>query len=176
MSDMTQSLLNVMLAARSGQDTRPMVEEMLNSNGDMDPMTRLLLTQALAGGDSRDENEDEKPSVIILDNDDYEPQRRQLTLDRLRYRYQQMAEQIQEMSEELDALQARNDDLADALGACYLCWGENPICPDCAGRGIPGSRPLDPILYRELILPAVRARQAQMQRHLDHKANLVRAE
>jgi hypothetical protein len=170
MSDMTQSLLNIMMAARSGQDTRPMMEEMLNSNGDMDPMTRMLLTQALARDENQDDTED--PNVIIIDQDDYKPSRRQLALDRLRHRFQQMTQQIAEMSEALDVLQARSDDLADALGACYLCWGEDPRCPECAGKGAPGSLLPDPRAYREWVLPAMRTQQTFKQRHLERKANL----
>jgi hypothetical protein len=29
-------------------------------------------------------------------------------------------------------------DLAAALGACGLCWGEDERCPSCRGRGCPG--------------------------------------
>jgi citrate lyase beta subunit len=29
-------------------------------------------------------------------------------------------------------------DLAAALGACGLCWGEDDLCPSCRGRGRPG--------------------------------------
>jgi hypothetical protein len=29
-------------------------------------------------------------------------------------------------------------DLAAALGACGLCWGEDEHCPSCRGRGRPG--------------------------------------
>jgi hypothetical protein len=170
MSDMNQSLLNMMMAARSGQDTRPMMEELLNSDGDMDPMTRMLLTQALARDDP-DAPADPDPNVIIIDQDDREPSRRQLALERLRQRFQQMAQQIDEMSEALDVLQARNDDLADALGACYLCWGEDPRCPECAGKGAPGSLLPEPRAYREWILPAVRTQQTFKQRHLERKAN-----
>jgi len=29
-------------------------------------------------------------------------------------------------------------ELAAALGACGLCWGEDELCPSCRGRGRPG--------------------------------------
>jgi hypothetical protein len=57
---------------------------------------------------------------------------------------------------ELGVLRHRNDALAAALGACYLCWGEDPGCPTCDGRGTPGWVSLDPHAYRRLIAPAVR--------------------
>lgn len=68
-------------------------------------------------------------------------------------------ELIAELSERLDASEARLTKmtriarqlheagriatlrlgrLAAALGACGLCWGEDPACPGCRGRGKPG--------------------------------------
>lgn len=57
---------------------------------------------------------------------------------------------------ELEALRERNDTLAAALGACHLCFGTDPLCSACAGRGRPGSRPPEPAAYREYVLPALR--------------------
>ena len=56
---------------------------------------------------------------------------------------------------ELESLRARNDALAAGLGACYLCFGSDPACQVCGGRGIPGSRPPEPAAYRMYVLPAV---------------------
>jgi hypothetical protein len=64
---------------------------------------------------------------------------------------------------ELGVLRHRNDALAAALGACYLCWGEDPGCPTCAGRGSPGWASLDPHAYRRLVAPAVRALQRSIE-------------
>jgi hypothetical protein len=41
-------------------------------------------------------------------------------------------------------------DLAAALGACGLCWGEDDDCPSCRGRGYPGAMRPDPLLHRRL--------------------------
>jgi hypothetical protein len=60
---------------------------------------------------------------------------------------------------ELAVLRRRNDALAAALGTCYLCWGEDPGCPTCAGRGTPGWNNVDPHAYRRLVAPAVRTIQ-----------------
>lgn len=41
-------------------------------------------------------------------------------------------------------------DLAAALGACGLCWGEDDHCPSCRGRGQPGMIRPDPMLRERL--------------------------
>lgn len=63
---------------------------------------------------------------------------------------------------ELETLRARNDTLAEALGACYLCFGEDLTCPECSGHGIPGSLLPDESAFRQYVAPAVnRVRAAQ---------------
>lgn len=61
---------------------------------------------------------------------------------------------------ELEALRERNDTLAAALGACYLCFGTDPLCGVCRGRGMPGSRAPEPAAYREFVVPALRRAHA----------------
>jgi hypothetical protein len=57
---------------------------------------------------------------------------------------------------ELDELRTRNDNLAAALGACYLCWGENVNCPECHGHGRPGSTQPDRDSFVEWVVPVLR--------------------
>lgn len=45
-------------------------------------------------------------------------------------------------------------DLAAALGACGLCWGEDGSCPSCRGRGRPGMVRPDFELRARLFGPA----------------------
>lgn len=47
-------------------------------------------------------------------------------------------------------------DLAAALGACGLCWGEDDLCPSCRGRGRPGMVRPDLELRSRLLRPARR--------------------
>jgi hypothetical protein len=63
---------------------------------------------------------------------------------------------VNRLEGELDDLRRRNDLLASALGACYLCWGGDAGCPVCEGNGRPGSEPPDRPLFREYVTPAVR--------------------
>ncbi len=76
------------------------------------------------------------------------------------------ASDVDNLRAELQALRERSDTLAAALGACYLCWGDDPGCQVCAGRGSPGCLPINPDLFEEFIVPAlrrVRARAAEQQ-------------
>lgn len=57
---------------------------------------------------------------------------------------------------ELADLREVNDTVAAALGACRVCWGGDGACGECGGRGAPGSRRPDPVLFERLVVPAVR--------------------
>ena len=63
---------------------------------------------------------------------------------------------LEEMRRELADLREGNDTLAAALGACALCWGGDPDCVVCLGRGSPGYDLPDPALFNELVVPALR--------------------
>jgi hypothetical protein len=74
---------------------------------------------------------------------------------------------IREQSERIDALHAEIahlrehlDRCAGALGACGTCWGADPRCRACRGRGFPGYASPDEQLYAELVAPAVRTMKA----------------
>jgi hypothetical protein len=57
---------------------------------------------------------------------------------------------------DLSLYRERVDRCAAALGACGLCWGAEPACRACRGRGRPGFSLPDESLFQELVLPAVR--------------------
>jgi hypothetical protein len=67
-----------------------------------------------------------------------------------------LQDKIDSVYAELEVLRTRNDVLAAALGACYLCFGEDPVCRECQGRGVPGSRRPDPDAFRKYVLPTYR--------------------
>ena len=93
-------------------------------------------------------------------------------LRRERERHEQQREQARELRKvlktmyaELETLRTRNDSLAAALGACYLCFGEDIACPECGGQGGPGSLLPDPAAFRQYVAPAVnRVREAQQRK------------
>jgi hypothetical protein len=64
------------------------------------------------------------------------------------------ADLLTRLYDEVELLRARSDRLADALGACRRCFGEDALCPVCHGRGTPGGRAPDPVLFAELVAPA----------------------
>ena len=94
------------------------------------------------------EEEEARPLVEPLDVDDLgllgQPDARAL-----RHRMEQL-------ELELERFQEINDTLAAALGACHVCWGDDPDCEACRGRGGPGSLPPDRGLFERLVLPAAR--------------------
>lgn len=69
---------------------------------------------------------------------------------------QEIASTLRRLAGEVDELRRRNDALAAALGACYLCWGEDHTCPNCGGRGSPGSIRPHRQEFATYVLPAVR--------------------
>lgn len=73
-------------------------------------------------------------------------------------RAQRIRSAIQEMREELVELHERNEVLAEALGACAVCWGRVRHCQECRGRGRPGWRPPDPERFNEFVTPAITKR------------------
>jgi hypothetical protein len=73
----------------------------------------------------------------------------------------ELREDLKNLSAELKALRERNDLLAATLGACCLCWGQDPECRACRGRGRPGYAMADEALFGEFVLPAIRMLRAQ---------------
>ncbi len=57
---------------------------------------------------------------------------------------------------ELAVYRERLDRCAAALGACGLCWGCDPSCRACRGRGRPGFALPDDMLFEEMIVPVIR--------------------
>jgi hypothetical protein len=67
----------------------------------------------------------------------------------------EVADVLERLYDELELLRRRSGLLADALGACQRCFGEDDYCPTCHGRGRPGGRRPDPSLFADFVLPAV---------------------
>ncbi len=60
------------------------------------------------------------------------------------------------LQDELEEALAMIDVLADAIGACPYCFGEQNDCAECHGEGIAGWQQPDPELFTHFIAPAVR--------------------
>jgi hypothetical protein len=125
----------------------PTVEDLLTQLTEGDPrlqaLARYLARQANAQAEAEREAEEE-----------WEPTAEQPRADPRRR--SELRRAVDRLLAEVAELRERNDHLADALGACYLCWGEDPACPHCRGRGGPGSGPPDRALFATWIAPALR--------------------
>lgn len=76
----------------------------------------------------------------------------------------EIRETMRDLYAELESLRQRNDEFAAAVGACFLCFGEDPMCEECSGLGAPGSRAPEPAAYRKFVLPAMRRAQRGVNR------------
>lgn len=68
-------------------------------------------------------------------------------------RERRLQEKLDLALEHLEEVLRLNRMLAAGVGACPECWGEDPDC-DCGGQR-PGVGDPDPMIFRELVLPAM---------------------
>jgi hypothetical protein len=138
-----------------------------------DPSMAALLQQALTGGPAAQESlrqamaQHEDPRVRMLA--EWAAQQRHtdegVTVDVEAetieeqpsdpVRERRMQRKIRALTAELEFQREIGDTLAAALGACYLCWGDDPECEQCGGVGSPGWNEPDPELFAGYILPAI---------------------
>jgi hypothetical protein len=137
----SSALIEQLLAGSSSADPQAGIEALLAEHAD--PRVRLLaqLWSRRAAEEAEMETAPPEPPA--------EPLAGVRTELRLRRR-------IHALLLELERLQQINDDLAAALGACPLCWGEEPECTECGGQGEPGSVRPDRALFFQLVVPALR--------------------
>ena len=128
----------------SDQATQALLAQLGNSN----PMASLLATQFA----ERRARAAAAPEPTIID----------------------MSPRLGELESEVAALRDQADTLAAALGACSLCWGHDPRCRACRGRGSPGFAVPDEDAFNELVLPAVRTMRRQVTSPRSHTAAPVR--
>ena len=100
---------------------------MLGQDGDADPTA--LLTQYLLQRQTADDDETDDDEDDVLTS----PERA-----------------------ELEDLRRRNEIFAAAVGACEICWGDDPACPICWGDGRPGWAEPNRGLFAEVAGPALR--------------------
>lgn len=145
MSDMVRTLLEQYAASSDAWTDLPqLLSELLTNRTQLDPATAMLLTRSLIPHSGEAIPDRETDSTAALDQD------AQLVQTRRR---------LKRLQREIEVLRRRNDRLAGALGACYLCWGSDLMCPECNGNGKPGSLPLDKALFEVYIQPVLRRLQ-----------------
>lgn len=144
---MDQQVYQQLLGSLGGAGTAqpPTTEALIEQLGESNPQLKLLAQYMAQRQSAAAEDADER--------DDELPDRRageQAAAQRLR-------RIARRMYAELEELRQRNDALAEALGACYLCWGEDSACEACNGNGQPGSAPPDKALFAQYVAPALQA-------------------
>jgi len=133
-----------LVQAISGGATNPLslLLSQLGGQAPDDPRVALmtqLLEQRLAAapaGPAEDE-EETQAARLAAEEEGRERARRLRELD----------DTVKQVYAELKVLRERNDALAAALGACFLCFGTDPYCAECGGRGVPGSRLPEPAAW-----------------------------
>jgi hypothetical protein len=175
---MQTSLLIEMLAARQGASGNPAVAEMiarLRGGGDaagpqamQDMLSRLgqnnpalatLLQQLGAGSATRPAAVIDGESVALGETSAEDSTTAEVVAGveaSLELTSNMMQEETARHLAEIEMLRERLDRCAAALGACGVCWGLDPSCRACRGRGRPGFALPDDALFDELVLPAVR--------------------
>jgi hypothetical protein len=174
---MSAALLDLLTARATGQQNGPVLEmlaklrageplprapELLAQLGNTNPMFGLLAQQLmqstvsrprpaidvepLEARDAPDTNAAREPAAPVLDDG---------------AAILELRERITILTGEAQNLGSRLGQLAEALGACGLCWGEDRECRACRGRGRPGYAVPNESLFEELVLPAVRVLRAQ---------------
>jgi hypothetical protein len=102
-----------------------MIEELKRSNPQLAMLAQLMQARAIVPQEISDDLSDE---VAALAN----------RLAQAEAKIERMKQQGRRLYDAHQSVTARLADLAAALGACGLCWGEDDSCPSCRGRGRPG--------------------------------------
>jgi hypothetical protein len=156
MAEDLRSLVMEAIASRSGLSTVPTPQDLLTQLESTDPAMHRIVQYLMRRQDGQAEaytspdTEGDMESTSAQGAAD-EPQ----SNAKVRH-FQRLRHMVEDMFAELQVLRSRNDTLAAALGACNLCWGEDPQCGDCGGRGCPGFATPQPKLFAEIVLPAAR--------------------
>lgn len=91
------------------------------------------------------------------------------TIRRLRIQNKKLLEQVKllkeqvkhvnaekaQMSGSLNYLWKLNNSLAEALGSCANCWGDDAECTNCQGLGSPGWRQINKRFFNRFVLPGL---------------------
>lgn len=127
-----------------------LLEQQARDNPQLQAMMALM--EQMKAGNSEKESRAERELIAC-----------RTRLSKAASRIKQLTEEVEELLEEISALEHFEEDLSQALGACTFCWGEDPTCRGCRGRGKPGSFEPDPALFEKFVLPAFRRSRANLQ-------------
>jgi hypothetical protein len=148
-----QALLSQM-DPNMGGGALPSMQDLLSQLESTNPTLGLIAKYFLARREQEAQNE-------VASDSEAEAEHIAIEYSARLTRIFQRLEEIKDLRVELEELRERNDALAAALGACYLCWGEDPRCPVCGGSGDPGSATLDMQMFAQWVAPALPHLKAQ---------------
>ncbi len=155
--DLYSLILQKLAVSNSGSAIGSMARELLaiDSNSDPEARANIISNYIIKLQEEDFTNEEAQPEVSASQKLDG-----QHSYSTLSSRKKQIAikvrQKIEAIRRELEELRGKNDILAAALGACYLCWGEDNKCAVCQGKGQPGFLTPEQELFDRIVLPAVR--------------------
>ena len=152
--DINSKLLTTLLSPQPGNALQEVLAEFGEKNPKMKPIINYLAHQQA-------NNPDDERDVIETETD--------VPVKKKKRSFSHLRKIVNNMYMELEYLREKNDTLAAALGACYLCWGEDPECPECNGKGQPGYFVPEGNLFTVFVTPALRKFQQQKQRNPGHE-------
>lgn len=120
--------------------------KMMNTDGSQDPRMKML-AQLMAEQNQTQEQAPQQDKEIIK----YEKAVQHIQL--LGQHNKKLKQANQSLLKNLELMIARNDSLADALGACPDCFGEDKHCNNCRGFGRPGYYEVNPAMFARYIQP-----------------------
>jgi len=131
----------------------PLLEQFLQERIGNNPQLQAMLAMMQQQVATEAEAEVVESSSITYQNE-LPTQSEELSKARLYIR--KLRGRIAALEARLGEMEENETEMACALGACPICWGEDSSCADCRGRGAPGAQLPNAILFEELIMPAVR--------------------
>jgi hypothetical protein len=158
------------LASRLGINTASSPQDALAQLGDANPTLSLLaqyLGQRRVGEEQGSTTPDDGEHPQGRHDLDDAKSRSNGTSTAMRH----LARKVEAIYVELQDLRVNNEALAAALGACSRCWGTDPRCAGCGGRGRPGGFPPDRELFAYFVAPAIETyeRRQRAERHIAAK-------
>ena len=154
-------------SGQGGVSPQEMLLSQLGENNSNVAMLSQLLSTSTETDDDEDLDDEFDEDEADIESElarDYDEKVRTLAAyeekyDQLAAVAQQLKSKLQDAYAELEDLRDRNDEIAEALGACHLCWGEDLDCEVCRGDGYPGFFQPDTDMFRQYVTPATRRLQ-----------------
>ena len=156
MSADLNSILQSMIANPGQGTTAAATQALLSQFSDDDPTVNLLTTflaQRNASTEREEVTEEKAANETAECNAELERARERSEKSAAAVR--ELRDHIESLFAELEMLRERNDALAQALGACALCWGGDVECPICGGAGQPGFMAPDQRSFKQLLAPVI---------------------